>query len=409
MSTISLLVPSHHTIFIDHLSYLFDPDDILLRIYTTLDYVSDLEAEGKRYYKRHEIITSNPAESYDAFVRRHFQTINEANLIFIPTLRNYFSELASMEWKSPILLGVHNMKYWFFRNKRKPVWQVPGLRGKLSAIKARFINTDSERAAFLKKVSFVNFHNPAIANYFAKNYPNHEQYGITLLPFTYYIPENDVPPTEYPADGDSYVFTIPGEIVEKRKNHIAIIRGFSAASQSFRRRVKVILLGRINGTNAFRNKVISECNSAKRPNLEFEYYTNSEGTGSETMLSERYFYDAVARTHCFVSAMKDNSAKEFHHYTEYFGQTSASGLSFDVIRYQRPCIIKAGHEYLKDIEQAVEIYHNDRTFTASILKMMDPDYLKQKREALDAVIGLYSKEEVLKRFREALKARMVSI
>ena len=406
MKRISLIVPSHHTLFVEHICHLFNPNEVILDIYTTKKYLEELQSEGKVFYRQHNLIIDDERSSFPDFIQVKLGVINATQLVFVPTLRRYFKEFSEFDWKPPLMLGVHNMNYWFFRENRIAIRAETSLRQKFSAVKARLRNSDRERGAFLEKVRIVNFHNPSMKEYFFENYPGSKRYRVTTLPFSYYVPEKSVPKR---TAASGAVFTVPGEVVEGRKNHLAIVEAFRKAVDGFRDKVKVVFLGKFNCSDVYRKTVIDACRNAEGRNLEFVLYLDPEYFGNGEMLRDSVFLQAIAETDCFVSAMKDNGVKDFDHYRETFGRTASSGLSFDCIRFRRPCIFKHSHEYLEDIQDGLELYRLDDEFPGAIQNMLQRDHLAMKKELMIKISQRYSREAIMDRFKSELAGSGVEL
>lgn len=339
------------------------------------------------------------SQNLEDFLLEHLDQINASQLFLIPTLRSSFRLLASLDIRPPILLGVHNVKYWFLRRQRIPLHQALDFADAIHLMRCRLRDRDRDRGRFLQRVRAVNFCNESLDAFFLEQVPTASRFTVTHLPSSFHVPENCPrhPPPIRESDRP-VVFTIPGTIAEGRKDHLAILEAFLEVKPSLSQSVEVVLLGKFHCSKAYRDRILQIC-ATSDSRLSFRHFLEDPRSDEGQLISDQLFFDVIRETDVLVTAQRANSKKRFLGYLETFGATtsSASGIA-DVIRFARPGILHSTHEIYPGLEPAVEFYDEENSLVGAIRRMADPIHLAIRRDYLSSVIREHSRDQVLDRF-----------
>ncbi|SVE46230.1 uncharacterized protein METZ01_LOCUS499084, partial [marine metagenome] len=153
----------HHWIALDNLCQLLSEYDV--KIFSTNQYVSELDRLGCTYYRGHKLEIKENSETKSEFLDRIRSEVEESDVLILETLRTEFEWFANNRLNLPVILFIHCFNWWAFPNMRWPLYQIlrdiNGIRSKLRIFKSipsitrKCIN---DRKKVLRNVDALVFH-----------------------------------------------------------------------------------------------------------------------------------------------------------------------------------------------------------------------------------------------------------
>ncbi len=405
---IAIAVSSHHTTLTEHLSALFDPAMFHVILYTTPQYLKLMKAEERRFLDRHHWVVSEGNESFGQFLYRHASAIDKMDLLILPTVRAEFGSLAKLPVKIPMMLFAHNLKYWTSFRQRLPAMAAPFWRQRLSLLKAHFINDDAERHALWKRADIINVHNPEMELWLRRAVSADLSKPVTTLPFAFASEsESLMAKPDTSVLRRLFTFVIPGEIEPVRKNYFRLLSGFTQAARlgaAFR----LVLLGPLKGSALFQNKIHEACDKLQKaldPSAgEVVVVSNSNVSLVGGMLPESVFRKWMKDADMLVQPMRPDRKKYFQGFAEQYGQTAASGFSFDALRFAKPVLADVQHELLTELIDSSVRYSSVNEMATAVLKLCQkPETMLDKKNAAVRISRDYQQPMVLQRFLNQLE------
>jgi len=377
----------HHTIFLEHLCHLFSGPGFYLEVFGTREQYENMLYEKKKYFKKikwhfYDELTS---DMYPGLRNR----LNDFDLIFIPTLRAHLEFFAQGGFRPPLLLCIHNINYWFDSHK-------PAAWSDWFVFPRGTKNRKKLKSQILNRVSIVNLFNPSMDSFL----PAGHKFIITHLPFSYYIPTK-LPHLLKTAPASPVKIVVPGQIVDNRKDYGPILQAFKLAGKSFSCPYELHFLGRFNCSWQTKDRLLRQARKLNSPNLRLVFYQDKLSLSG--ILADPIYDRVMSSASCLLSAQNNRGLKLFKGSREYFGETAASGLSFEALRFVKPAVFGPDHECLTALEPAAIRYVNIEDLAEKLLQFQDDKYTAAQIRRIAAVSIDFTRPRIITRFRSQLR------
>ena len=393
----------HHWIALDNLSHLLSDYDV--KIYSTKEYVSELDRLGCTYYKKRKLEIKEDSETKSEFLNRIKPTVEKSDVLMLETLRTEFEWFAKNKFNIPVILFIHCLNWYTFPNKRWPLYRIlnhrKGFRTKLTTFNSvPSINRKNIklRQKILMNVDALVFHDPAMVNYYYQNWkpPFHK---ISVMPYAYYNPElNEMINTgsiEKKTLKESLDFIVPGSIYKQRRDYEFILSSFKEVMKYSDKCINLRFPGPLLKYEPEYGRSLKKIfDQTNKFNSKLKIYYNYS---SET--EPRLTYDEqMLMSDVIISQMPVDGNKMFKYYHERYCETTSCHYG-DLLRFAKPGIFPSSFVTKPEISSIVSIYSNQDEFTNIILKYTDKEYLEsQKIKAEILCKSKFSSKPIMKRF-----------
>ncbi len=398
----------HHWIALDNLCDLLS--DFEVKIYSTSEYVFELNRLGCNNYLKHEIEIKEDSESKSEFLTRIRSEVEKSDVLILETLRTEFEWFANNRLNVPVILFIHCLNWWAFPNMRWPLHRIlrdiKGVRSKLGVFKSiPSISRKSieDRQKVLMNVDALVFHDPGMVDYYYNNW-NASFHQIAVMPYTYYNPEvmssikkNGSENNKSETSAIRYI--VPGSIYQSRRNYDLLLVSFEQAAKQTQVKIELIFPGPLfryeSNYGLMLKKLFDRINSSNS-NLMIHYNTGRETTSTDE-------YDGYMKSaDVIVSQMPLNGKKMFKYYDEKYCESTACHYA-DLARFCKPGIFPESFRMIPELSPVVNVYSNEKDLTEVILKYTNRVFLdEQQLEAVRISRMYFSKKPIMKNFIKQL-------
>ena len=404
----------HHWIALDNLCHLLS--EFHVKIYTTIEYVKELNRLGCKYYLKHELEIKEDSESKSNFLTRIRSEIEKSDVIMLETLRTEFEWFAKNRLNIPVILFVHCLNWWAFPKKRWPLFRIlrniKGIRSKLTvfnlipSIKGENV---ANRQRVLMNVDALVFHDPGMVDYYYSNWspPFHQ---IAVMPYTYYDPDVILTIKNHGSDNNKGVtktirFIVPGSIYQSRRNYDLILVSFEEASKQTQVKIELIFPGpllRYESNYGLTLKKRFDRINSSNSNLMIHYNSGRETTSTDEYNGYMQSSDVI------VSQMPLNGKKMFKYYDEQYCESTACHYA-DLARFCKPGIFPGSFKMIPELAPIVDIYYTESELIEIILKYTNRDFLMNRKSKAERLSRKYfSKESIMKLFLKQILSEQVN-
>ena len=398
----------HHWIALDNLCHLLSDYDV--KIYSTNEYVFELDRLGCNYYRKHKLEVKKDSESKSEFLDRIRPKVEKSDILMIETLRTELEWFANNKFNVPVILFVHCLNWWAFPEKRWSLYSIykdiKGIRSKLrifksipSISKKNIVN----RQKILKNVDALIFHDPGMVDYYYQNWkpPFHK---ISVMPYTYYNPEvisriDSNGSGNIESENGAIKFILPGSIYKSRRNYNLILSCFKKVAKQNDVNIELIIPGplfRYESSYGEMLKGLFDRINDSFVNLKIHYNCGEETTSMKEYDSHMEAADVI------VSQMPLNGIKIFKYYDEKYCESTACHYA-DLVRFCKPGIFPDSFKMIPELTPIVNIYSNENDLINLILQHSDKQFIADRQSEAERIARRYfSKTPIMKRFLEPL-------
>ena len=173
--------------------------------------------------------------------------------------------------------------------------------------------------------------------------------------------------TREERDKEPVVFTVTGAVDSNRKDYEIVIDAIKTIPELYPY-IKLVLLG--NADNDYGKDIYNQLKELETNGLQYEMFFKR--------IPQEVFDEKMERTDCIIGPVV---VKTKHRETiEYYGQTKASGIIGDVIKYGLPAIITDEMIIPEDLKDSVVTYNTKKGLTEAIKTFIDPFSLEKYKE-----------------------------
>ncbi len=398
----------HHWIALDNLCHLLSDYDVT--IYSTNEYVSELDRLGCTYYRKHKLKIKDDAETKSQFLDRIRSEVEKSDVLILETLRTEFEWFAEKRLNVPVTLFIHCLNWWAFPDKRWPLYRIlqdiEGVRSKLRIFKSiPSISRKSikHRQKVLMNVDALVFHDPGMVDYYYKNW-NAPFHRIAVMPYTYYNPDvfsgiHGNGSESVRSENGAIRFIVPGSIYQSRRNYDLILSSFKKVAKQNDVNIELIFPGPLFRYESSYGKMLTELFDRINDsfaNLRIHYNCGRETTSMEEYDSHMKSADVI------VSQMPLNGIKMFKYYDEKYCESTACHHA-DLVRFCKPGIFPESFKMIPELAPIVDVYSNENDLIRLILKHTDRQFIADRQSEAERISRMYfSKAPIMKRFLEQL-------
>ena len=398
----------HHWIALDNLCHLLSDYDV--KIYSTKEYVSELDRLGCTYYKKQKLEIKEDSETKSEFLNRIKPTVEKSDVLILETLRTAFEWFAKNRFKIPVILFIHCLNWYAFPNKRwslyrimkntKNIFSTLRIFKSIPSINRKNIN---DRQKVLMNVDALVFHDPGMVDYYYKNW-NAPFHRIAVMPYTYYDPALVA---RIDGDGSKSVmsknsaikFIVPGSIYETRRNYNLILNSFKEIAKQKNVNIELIFPGPLFRYELSYGMILKELFDQINdsfPNLKIHYNCERETTPMEKYDNYMISADVV------VSQMPLNGIKMFKYYDEKYCESTSCHYA-DLVRFCKPGIFPKSFKVIPELAPIVDVYSNEDDLKKIIIKYTDRQFIADQQSEAERISRKYfSKAPIMNRFLEPL-------
>ena len=399
----------HHWIALDNLCQLLSEYDV--KIFSTNQYVSELDRLGCTYYKENKLEIKENSETKSEFLDRIRLEVEKSDVLILGTLRTEFEWFANNRLNLPVILFIHCLNWWAFPNMRWPLYQIlrdiNGIRSKLRIFKSipsitrKCIN---DRKKVLRNVDALVFHDPGMVDYYYENWdaPFHK---ISVMPYTYYNPDiisriDENRSENVESDNGAINFIVPGSIYRSRRNYNLILSCFKkVAKQNNDVNIRLVFPGPLfryePGYGEMLKELFDNINDSF-PNLKIHYNCERETTSTEKYDSQMQSADVI------LSQMPFDGIKMFKYYDEKYCESTSCHYA-DLVRFCKPGIFPKSFKMIPELAPIVDVYSNENDLIKLILKYSDRQFITDRQTEAERISRMYfSKAPIMKKFLQQL-------
>jgi len=395
----------HHWIALDNLCHLLS--DYVVTIYSTNEYVSELDRLGCNYYRKHKLEVKKDSESKSEFLDRIRPKVEKSDILMIETLRTELEWFANNKFNVPVILFVHCLNWWAFPEKRWSLYSIykdiKGIRSKLrifksipSISKKNIVN----RQKILKNIDALIFHDPGMVDYYYQNWkpPFHK---ISVMPYTYYNPDviSRIDSNGSGTENGAIKFILPGSIYKSRRNYNLILSCIKKVAKQIDVNIELIIPGplfRYESSYGEMLKGLFDRINNSFPNLKIHYNCERETTSTGKYDSQMQSADVI------LSQMPFDGIKMFKYYDEKYCESTSCHYA-DLVRFCKPGIFPESFKMIPELAPIVDVYSNEKDLTEVILKYTNRVFLEEQQlEAVRISRMYFSKKPIMKNFIKQL-------
>ena len=398
----------HHWIALDNLSHLLSDYDV--KIYSTKEYVSELDRLGCTYYKKRKLEIKEDSETKSEFLNRIKPTVEKSDVLMLETLRTEFEWFAKNKFNIPVILFIHCLNWYTFPNKRWPLYRIlnhrKGFRTKLTTFNSvPSINRKNIklRQKILMNVDALVFHDPGMVGYYHKNW-NAPFHKIAVMPYTYYNPDvisridtNGSKNVE--SENGAIKFIVPGSIYRSRRNYNFILSCFKKVAKQNDVNIELIFPGPLFRYESSYGKMLKELFDRINdsfPNLKIHYNCERETSSTEKYDSQMQSADVI------ISQMPFDGIKMFKYYDEKYCESTSCHYA-DLVRFCKPGIFPKSFKMIPELAPIVDVYSNENDLIKLILKYSDRQFITDRQTEAERISRMYfSKAPIMKKFLQQL-------
>lgn len=386
---IALVIPSHHTLLVEHLCYLLKDPRIDLSVFTTEVYLEEIRQEGKERVFEFPLKASKSLNDFPQFIEENLSELNQSDLVMIPTLRHHFDFWATLPLEAPLCVFLHNLNFWFAREYQGPGWAF----GKklIGRVKKYFREKKNQRnrLRILDKMALVNLHSEEMEGYLLKHWPGKTPLR-SFLPFSFPM---ELPPVLEREENDSSLHIVtPGEISPTRKDFELLGRVLPEVAQRVKQPVTFHLLGNREADSVSRS-IIDQLEAQVSGSVKLQTYT-----AKGRFIPDAKFNKVCQNADCFLAIHRKGAEKLFADYREVFGVTAETGIRWDVARFSRPAIIPQWYDAGPEFASSISYYDSDETLIEALVALEDDTHRRALHQGAAQVTSHYTRELILERF-----------
>lgn len=324
-------------------------------------------------------------ESIASFWRRQSEVLSQADLIYFNTLEKNLKFFSGMEFKAPTIIRVHNahteLAPWQTIDWRPKFW--PGIAGYIAftvVLRRRWYL----KRILIDKASQVMLPNSAIADYVRqKNWLENQKIADFSLPFSFLAPEMP----RNTAASTVVKIAVLGSVDVRRKSYDILYLALKSIKDLFNVPVELLFLGEIKGDTG--RQVVEQFDALQARN--FRFRTSGGYVTAEEM--ERY----MTEVNFLIAPIK--VATRFKINYEVYGQSKASGVENDIIRYRKPALVTADYRISKELEPVCESFADSADLAKKLIHWIN-DGIYKDRFLRFSELNTYRKDVVLRDFAE---------
>ncbi len=367
-------------------------NDFELKIYTTPEYLKDMETMGAKWYRNHLLVIKEDSENNWEFLNRIKSEIEKTDLLIMQTLRKEFEWFAANPFNIPMVLFVHCLNWWAFPKKKLSLWEtllnhrryLPWYF-KLPSIRKDNVNN---RLRILNNVDKLVFHDPNMISYYNK-YWKGKKHNICWFPYFWYddlmVENNRNHDIRISSKNSSNIkFVVPGSIDSSRRAYSNIIDAFKQVAHSVECPIQLVFPGSLTLDSSYSTKLVElfESINMTEKNLIITYSKSDpiklESTGVSSIPRSEYdniFLDCDV----IISQLPAEGKKMFKFYDEVYGESTAAQFA-DLIRYSKPGIFPDSFKMVDEISPICDTYSSIEELINIIIKYTNRKFLYMQTE-----------------------------
>jgi hypothetical protein len=342
-------------------------------------------------------------ESLKKFLLNKEEEFNSYDLVYISTIQNNLKYFSYLNLQSKVILNVHNLNAWFHPNKKASFKDIYNQISEsvnntflnkilpnniLKSIKLfkyffeEFFN-EEYRKKILNYVDVINFYHPEMNDRLSEF--QKKQYIITNLPFSLSSDLN-LKVDEISSENDILKIGIPGGIIPDRRDYVGFINSLKKFKLMNNKKIIIFLIGAFKDFN-YKKQIINLISEIKNDQIEFKF---SDEIG---FINQNQYDEWMKTVDVLFSPLKVKKISKI--YTEYYGQTKATGADFDAIFYRKPIIMPKAYKPLPYIKEIYYFYDEYEELNDIINKLFDSEKLISKKQLVSNRVN-YLKNQITK-------------
>lgn len=317
-------INKNHIVFYETLSFLFNNQGINVVFFVDNWFENKLKISGNDKF------IYNKFKSEFFFYFKHFYKLKKLDYIIIEPdsskiLLTFFTFFFNLKFS----LVIHNANYWLFPLKKG------GFRKSL--------------IIFLNNILFKRAKSIIVVNSNVKEYCLENSSKNTFcFPFNLYIKSNTPPIINL---GDSFInLVIPGNVSEKRRDYLTILRGFEIAMK-YRRDLRLVLLGKVDKNE----KLLYE----KIQNLKVQFQYNI--VFWDKFIEDKEFEFYIESASLFIAPLNQYISTDIS--IEEYGITKETGVTSFIRKNKKYCLAPDYLAFEADINHLIICYKDSMDFS----------------------------------------------
>lgn len=286
----------------------------------------------------------------DQSVSEFLALINQAdfNRIHINTISKFFKEFALVDWKSEIILTIHNLDTWFNNTLSR---RIKLLKFKLlnpsrhSSIKHNFylpikyffkdFKLQDARNKIRNKSSQILVYSESQKTYLTQFIDDKR-----ILSFPFCIHQNT---EDLSIKNQKLRICIPGMVDPHRRDYDGLFKMLAHHSNDFKEKLTVDLLGFVPDTGKYLISKIKQLNKV-----------GIEVLSNEEFISKDVYQKRLLSSDIILGNLKVNLNSQ-----SKYGETKETGVIFNLIKAAKPGIFPSDYPIPKELKSICISYHDD--------------------------------------------------
>ena len=345
------------------------------------------EEMAKTYHFKEDniqIVTKKKDQSIFEFLS--FVNQHEFDRIHINTISKYFKEFATVDWKSKIILTVHNLDTWFdngFSRRRKLLGFKLLNPSKNSSLKynlylpIKYFFKDFKLQDYRDRIIHkIRNSNSQILVYSEsqKTYLTRfiEAQKIIAFPFCIYQNAEDLS-----INNQKLRICIPGMVDTHRRDYDSLFLTLTDHIDDFKGKLIIDLLGFIPDSNKYLIPKIKRLNAA----------------GVEVIFNEEFISKDIFKKRVFSADIILGNLKVNLNSQSKYGETKETGVIFNLIKAAKPGIFPADYPIPTDLKSSCISYQDD-LYPVIFDLIQDQKKLNQLKESAKIAVQNYKPQNL---------------